>query len=171
MNSDWVVAVIAAASALLGSGITGWFSRGAGVRQAEAAAKAGSEQAQALIQTVSETLAEQRRQQSWTVRRDVYAQFLAAASGGTIDETTSSGLMAVSTRRSVFSESEIRRAFQLVRLEGPDEAAARARELTNLLLRHMPEINQRPGIPSGTARELSAAMEAFVHAARRALGR
>jgi hypothetical protein len=132
-------------------------------------AKAGSEQAQALIHTVGETLAEQRRQQSWAMRRDVYAQYLAAASGGTLDESNSMGALSWSTRRTVFSESEIRRTFQLVRLEGPDDVVDRARELTDMLLSRLDAINTQ--ISPGTARQLSAAMEAFIHAARNALGR
>ncbi|MGW6459925.1 hypothetical protein ACWF94_29025 [Streptomyces sp. NPDC055078] len=59
--SQWGIALIAAGSAVAGGAVTGWFTRSAGHRQAEAARHAGDRQADALLATVQATLDEQRR--------------------------------------------------------------------------------------------------------------
>ncbi|MEU6672404.1 hypothetical protein [Streptomyces sp. NPDC046727] len=73
------IALIAAGSALAGSIVTGWFTRSAGHRQAAAAQHAGDRQADALLQTVQETLKAQRVANDVANRRLVLAEFVRAA--------------------------------------------------------------------------------------------
>ncbi|MEV0445165.1 hypothetical protein AB0I84_23295 [Streptomyces spectabilis] len=58
--------------------MSGWFARGAGLRQAVSAQRAGQQQAQALLDSVQQTLNEQRRQIALDIKRRVHAQLLTA---------------------------------------------------------------------------------------------
>ena len=119
--SEWGIALIAAGSALAGSIITGWFTRIAGGRQAEAARHAGDRQADALLDTVRITLQEQRAVRVLDLRRQTYLKFLEAAE------------IAITTRRTGGGTGDdrlaLQRAFGAVALEGPTEVAQAAREL------------------------------------------
>ncbi|MGW3913185.1 hypothetical protein ACWEBX_16960 [Streptomyces sp. NPDC005070] len=104
--SEWGVALIAAGSAVAGSIVTGWYTRSAGLRQAEAAKHAGERQADALLHTVQATLDEQRRARIDERRRQVYIEFLDVAE---------------SIERGNFSDvSPIVRALAAISLEGPE---------------------------------------------------
>ncbi|MFD9398355.1 hypothetical protein ACFWA4_05980 [Streptomyces sp. NPDC060011] len=83
--SEWGIALIAAGSAVAGSIVTGWYTRSAGLRQAEAAKHAGDRQADALLRTVQDTLVEQRRARLEESRRDTYVEFLKAAHEATVN--------------------------------------------------------------------------------------
>ncbi|MFE0383937.1 hypothetical protein ACFW1F_07605 [Streptomyces bungoensis] len=74
--SEWGVALIAAGSAVAGSIVTGWYTRSAGIRQAEAAKHAGDRQADALLHTVRATLDDQRLARMEDRRRQTYIAFL-----------------------------------------------------------------------------------------------
>ncbi|MFF3947401.1 hypothetical protein ACFYYN_21580 [Streptomyces sp. NPDC001902] len=76
--SEWGIALIVAGSALAGSLITGWLTKNAGRRQAEAARHAGDRQADALLHTVQASLNEQRRARIEDQRRQAYTAFLKA---------------------------------------------------------------------------------------------
>ncbi|MGH3375805.1 MAG: hypothetical protein ACRDP6_13800 [Actinoallomurus sp.] len=125
--SEWGIALIAAGSALGGSVITGWYTRIAGWRQAEAARHAGDRQADALLDTVRMTLEEQRVVRVLDLRRQTYLRFLDAA------ET------AILTRRTGASADDerlgLQRAYGAVLLEGPADVAQAARELIDSLRR------------------------------------
>jgi hypothetical protein len=77
MNELWV-ALIAAGAAIAGGAVTGWFTRSAGVRQAEAARHAGDRQADALLHTVQETLEQQKRAARVTHLQQAIGDFLRA---------------------------------------------------------------------------------------------
>jgi hypothetical protein len=125
--SEWAIALIAAGSALGGSMITGWFTRIAGWRQAEAARHAGNRQADALMATVRLSLEEQRAVRISDLRRQTYLNFLEAAE------------IAILARRTGESTEDqrlaLQRAFGAVLLEGPAEVTQTARELLDLLCR------------------------------------
>lgn len=148
--SDWGVALIAAGSALVGSLITGWLTRSAGERQAEAARHAGDRQADALIDTVRMSLVEQRAVRLLDLRRQTYVQFLEAAEAAILARRTGEG--------PANDRSALQRAFGAVQLEGPDEPARTAGELVNCLRgnHHLDE--------------LAEARRNFINAARNALG-
>jgi hypothetical protein len=110
--SDLEIALIAAGSALAGSIVTGWFTRSAGHRQADAARHAGNRQADALLHTVQATLDEQRRSQAEDRRRQAYVGLLQAAE--------KIGLLG---QRGVEESAALVRASTLVSLEGPGAVA------------------------------------------------
>lgn len=114
--SEWGIALIAAGSAVAGSLVTGWFSRGASIRQAEAARHAGDRQADAALDTVRRTLAEQRAVRVLDQRRESYVRFLAAADTATRAWRSGDGL-------SREERSALQRAHGAVLLEGPAEVA------------------------------------------------
>ncbi|MFF2411772.1 hypothetical protein [Streptomyces sp. NPDC058092] len=117
--SEWVSAAIGAGSAVVGGIVTGWFTRSAGHRQADAAKHAGDRQADALIATVQETLEEQRAQSRWEARRNVYVQFLDAVGS-------------VASRGPITGQPEPvsgMRAYLLLELEGPEEVVRCGRAL------------------------------------------
>lgn len=148
--SDWGTALIAAGSALAGSLVTGWFTRAAGLRQAEAARHAGDRQADALLDTVREQLADQRAVRVRDVRRQTYVRFLDAAETAVLTARTGEGRAEDRTL--------LQRALGAVELEGPDEVARAARELTD-------------GLHAGRSLdELERARRDFRGAAREALG-
>ncbi|MFD5318573.1 hypothetical protein [Streptomyces sp. NPDC127098] len=102
--SEWGIALIAAAAAVAGSLVTGWFARSAGERQAAA-----------MVATVRMSIAEQRSVRMLEQRRVTYLRFLEAAEGRATDRAA------------------LRRAFDAVTLEGPTEVAESARTLVDRL--------------------------------------
>jgi hypothetical protein len=125
--SEWGVALIAASSALAGSLITGWFTRSAGNRQADAARHAGNRQADALLDTVRMTMQEQRAVRLLDLRRQTYVQFLEAAEVAILTRSTGEG--------HANDHPTLQRAYGAVSLEGPPEVTARAKRLVERLLR------------------------------------
>jgi hypothetical protein len=123
--SEWATALIAAGSALTGSLITGWYSRTAGERQAEAARHAGDRQADAMLETVRMTLEEERAVRLSDTRRQTYVRFLEA------------GETAILAQRTGDSHPEdraaLQRAYGGVQLEGPAAVALPARALMDAL--------------------------------------
>ncbi|KAF5990808.1 hypothetical protein [Streptomyces sp. WAC00263] len=148
--TDWGIAVLAAGSALLGSLVTGWFTRGAGERQAAAARHAGNRQADALLETVRMTLEEQRAARLHDTRRQTYARFLEAAEANLLARRTGEGQPT--------DRSGLQRALATVLLEGPDEAARAARQLAELVDRS-----------SSSLDDLEGARRNFVEAAQQGL--
>ncbi|RBM12659.1 hypothetical protein [Streptomyces sp. PT12] len=146
---EWGVALIAAGSALAGSLVTGWFSRAAGSRQAEAARHAGDRQADALLETVRMTLGEQRDARVQDVRRQTYVRFLEAAEGAILARRTGEGQAS--------ARAALHQALAAVDLEGPDAVAAAARGFVSGL-----RADEAPG-------DLGRARETFAEAARAAL--
>jgi hypothetical protein len=114
----WGVALISVCSALAGSLITGWFTRSAGDRQAEAARYAGSRQADAMLATVQASLGQQRAERLLDSRRQTYLSFLAAVDAVIMAERTGDDPGG--------SRAALRRALGAVQLEGPAEAARTA---------------------------------------------
>ncbi|MGW3957790.1 hypothetical protein ACWEKM_44570 [Streptomyces sp. NPDC004752] len=149
--TEWGVALLAAGSALFGSLVTGWFARGAGERQAEAARHAGNRQADAMIETARMTLEEQRAARLHEARRQTYARFLEAAEATLLTRRTGEGHPA--------DRPGLQRALGAVLIEGPDEAERAARRFAGLV-----------GASSSSLDELEDARREFVAAARRALG-
>ncbi|MER0244372.1 hypothetical protein AAHZ94_20680 [Streptomyces sp. HSW2009] len=147
--SEWSIALIAAGSALAGSLATGWFTRSAGARQAEAARHAGDRQADALLDTVRMTLLDQRAVRLLDLRRQTYVRFLEAA------ET--SALVRRTGEREAGERAALQRAFGAVRLEGPDAVVDAAREVVGLV--------RREGSPD----ELDRARQRFIAECRTAL--
>lgn len=117
--NEWGIALIAAGSALAGSLVTGWFSRSAGIRQAEAARHAGDRQADAALDTVRLTLLEQRAVRVLDLRRQTYVAFLEAAEVAMLAGRTGIGVGGGDS-------SALQRAFGAVTLEGPAEVARAA---------------------------------------------
>ncbi|MQY14479.1 hypothetical protein SRB5_46460 [Streptomyces sp. RB5] len=146
--SDWGIALIAAGAALAGSIVTGWYARSAGLRQAEAARHAGDRQAEALLESVRLTLEGAEAQRRLTLRRQTYADFLAAADARTLLDRRGRG--------TGDEESHLQRAHGGIALEGPEEVTTAADALVAALRGH------------ARADELSAARADFVTAARRA---
>lgn len=126
--SDWGIALIAAGSAVAGSIVTGWYTRNAGVKQAEATRHAGDRQADALNDTVRLTLREQASLRMLDARRQTYAQFL------TVFETVVSA--GRTGRGDPGDGADLQRALATVALEGPAEVEAAARDLVKRLRRH-----------------------------------
>ncbi|MEW2166040.1 hypothetical protein AB0912_24005 [Streptomyces sp. NPDC007084] len=145
------IALLAAGSALLGSVVTGWFTRGAGHRQAEAARHAGDRQAAAVLETARMTLEEQRAVRLNEERRRAYTRFLEAAEATVLARRTGEGQPT--------GRQELQQSLGAVLLEGPggvEEAARRFAEVA--------------GRSGGTLDDLERARKAFVDAAREALG-
>lgn len=130
--SEWGIALIAAGSAILGSIVTGWFTRGAGKRQATAAIQAGERQAEALLSTVQETLEEQRRTRVGDARRQAYLQFVSAVDGYAVVI----GLPLVQRGANGVEKAQgaLQTALSLVELEGPPEVFEAAEQLLEDLL-------------------------------------
>ncbi|KIZ19693.1 hypothetical protein SNA_00450 [Streptomyces natalensis ATCC 27448] len=147
--SEWGVALIAAGSAIAGSVVTGWYSRSAGIRQAEAARHAGDRQADALVESVRLTTQAEARQRSLALRRQTYVEFLGAAEARILTDRTGRGASD--------DEALLQRALSGVALEGPPEIAAAAHHLVDCLRRHEP--------PD----DLQHAKQAFVSAAQECL--
>ncbi|MGX2996438.1 hypothetical protein JNUCC64_19550 [Streptomyces sp. JNUCC 64] len=143
---DWGIALIAAGAALAGSVVTGWYARGAGLRQAEAARHAGDRQADAVLESVRMTLRAEAEHRESALRRQVYAEFLGAAEARLLAERTGRG--------GADGDVALQRALGGVLLEGPSEVADAARHLVDGLRRH-----ERPD-------ELQRAKLAFVSVAR-----
>ncbi|WP_445279660.1 hypothetical protein [Streptomyces sp. DSM 118148] len=122
--SEWGVALIAAGSAVAGSIVTGWYTRSAGIRQAEAAKHAGDRQADALLHTVQATLDEQRRTRIDERRRHVYTEFLKVAEDiAWLDASDTQSLTA------------LLRALSGVSLEGPLTVEGAAHQLAQSVKR------------------------------------
>lgn len=147
----WVIALISAGSAVVGSGVTGWFTRNAGDRQAEAARYAGSRQADALLETVRMTLEEQRAERVLDSRRRTYLDFLAAA-----DAILTAGRGGDGARD---SRAALVRAIGAVQLEGPPAVTKTAESLIAHLL----------GDTGRSPDDRDQARKAFLEAARAAL--
>ncbi|MFF9312339.1 hypothetical protein ACF1BS_15655 [Streptomyces sp. NPDC014748] len=148
--SEWGIALIAAGAAIAGSVVTGWYSRSAGIRQADAARHAGDRQAEALLESVRMTVRGEAEQRALAVRRQVYAAFLGAAEARVLAERTGRG-------GEQGDAVLLQRALGEVVLEGPSDVAAAAARLVDALRRHEP--------PD----DLNRAKLAFVTEARRAL--
>ncbi|MGW8378378.1 hypothetical protein [Streptomyces sp. ODS28] len=121
--NDWATALIAAGSAIAGSVVTGWYTRSAGFRQAAAARHAGDRQADAVLESVRMTLRAEADQRALALRRQTYADFLAAAE-------------AKIRRGQADDDVALQRALGGVLLEGPAEATAAAQHLVDCLRRH-----------------------------------
>ncbi|MEV5984964.1 hypothetical protein AB0L85_08055 [Streptomyces sp. NPDC052051] len=128
--SEWGVALIAAGAAVAGSVVTGWFGRSAGLRQAEAARRAGDRQAEALLESVRMTLRGEEQQRALALRRQIYAEFLAAVEAKVLVERANRGTGE--------EELVLRRAHSAVVLEGPTEVTATASRVVEALRRHQP---------------------------------
>ncbi|MFJ9851124.1 hypothetical protein [Streptomyces sp. NPDC101150] len=124
---EWGIALIAAGAALAGSLVTGWYTRSAGTRQAEAARHAGDRQADALLETVRLTLQEQRAVRVLDLRRQTYVAFLEAAEVVMLTSRTGIGVSG--------DGAALQRAFGAVALEGPVEVARAAGEVVDGLRR------------------------------------
>ncbi|MGH3240181.1 MAG: hypothetical protein ACRDNL_07355 [Spirillospora sp.] len=148
--ADWGIALIAAGSALGGSMITGWYARVAGKRQAEAARHAGDRQADALLDTVRMTLAEQRAVRVLDGRRQTYLRFLEAAEISILTRTT--------WEKAEGERLALQRALGALVLEGPSGVTRAARDLVELLHRE-----------SGSPDDLEKAKSLFVEKAQAAL--
>ncbi|MBY8869216.1 hypothetical protein [Streptomyces sennicomposti] len=148
--SEWGIALIAAGAAIAGSVVTGWYSRSAGIRQADAARHAGDRQAEALLESVRMTVRGEAEQRALAVRRQVYAGFLGVAEARVLAERTGRG-------GDQGDAVLLQRALGEVVLEGPSDVAAAAARLVDALRRHEP--------PD----DLNRAKLAFVTEARRAL--
>ncbi|WP_331728789.1 hypothetical protein OG693_39415 (plasmid) [Streptomyces sp. NBC_01259] len=148
--SEWVSAAIGAGSAVFGGVVTGWFTRSAGHRQADAAAHAGNRQADALIATVQVTLDEQRDARALDRRREAYAQFL--------DAMQSLHLGASSEPADLLGASHAR---NLVILEGPPSVTDAAHKYFYAVAAEL-----RSGDDEGAA---DATYKAFMQAATAAL--
>ncbi|MFI9760989.1 hypothetical protein ACIHFB_23935 [Streptomyces sp. NPDC051963] len=144
--SDWAIALIAAGSAIAGSAVTGWYARGAGIRQAAAARHAGDRQADALLESVGMTLRAESGHREFALRRQTYAEFLGAAETRILTERNGRG--------QPDDDVALQRALGGVLLEGPPDVAAAAQHLVDCLRRH-----ERPD-------ELTRAKLAFVSAAQ-----
>lgn len=132
--SEWAIALIAAGSAIGGSVVTGWYTRGAGIKQAEAARHAGDRQADALLDTVRMTLHEGADVRVLDLRRQTYVHFLEAAEAAIVANRTGIG-SGISPAGDV---ANLQRALVGVTLEGPAEVSQAARELVDRLRRHVP---------------------------------
>ncbi len=137
--SDWGVALIAAGSAIAGSVVTGWLTRRAGLRQAAAAQLAGEEQAaaarhageqqaEAVLKTVQQTLEAQARAQRLEAKREVYVAFLQAAQALVEDRKRDRGAL------DEVLLSEAQRTYQVLRLDGPNNVAAKAHYLMQAIV-------------------------------------
>ncbi|CAL9379731.1 hypothetical protein [Streptomyces sp. enrichment culture] len=147
MDELWI-ALIAAGSAVLGSLVTGWLTRSAGLRQAEAAKHAGDRQADSALLIMQATLDDQRRSRIEERRRLVYGEFLEAATDFTSD------------RSSREFDRKLQKTFTHVVLEGPDDVALKAAQYTHLL-RNPDREDPDP---------VTVAHTQYINAARRTLG-
>ncbi|GHG15462.1 hypothetical protein GCM10018777_31510 [Streptomyces albogriseolus] len=147
MDELWI-ALIAAGSAVLGSLVTGWLTRSAGLRQAEAAKHAGDRQADAALHIMQKTLDDQRRARIEERRRQVYGAFLEAATDFSSDRDNSE-----------FSK-QLQKALTQVVLEGPDTVVLKAIRYTRSL-RELDLGNTDPAASAHTD---------YIDAARDALG-
>ncbi|MEU5737029.1 hypothetical protein ABZ784_03405 [Streptomyces tendae] len=147
MDELWI-ALIAAGSAVLGSLVTGWLTRSAGLRQAEAAKHAGDRQADAALHIMQETLDDQRRARIEERRRQVYGAFLEAATDFSSDRDNSE-----------FSK-QLQKALTQVVLEGPDPVVLKALHYTRSLRE----------LDLGNTDPATSAHAQYIHAARDALG-
>lgn len=136
-------------AAVFGSAVTGWFTRGAGRRQADATRHAGDRQADAALETMRQTLDDQRAQRVLDRRRDVYGTFLAVAESVAAARRTGEGDRG--------DRAELYRAMSRLALEGPGEVEDAARALVDRL-----RGNRAPAEVDQAARE-------FIAAARRVL--
>lgn len=151
--SEWGVALIAAGSAVAGSIATGWYTRNAGLRQAEAAKHAGNRQADALLDTVRANLDEQRRSRIEDRRRQAYVAFLEAAQKVVLmDRDTPAGL------------ADLTSAAALVTLEGPTAVEAAANDVLSAVNAYR---SQDEG--SRNADAFLAARQSYLRAVRAAL--
>lgn len=153
--SEWGIALIAAGAVLAGSAVTGFYARNAGHRQAAAAEKAGTAQANALMATVQATLDEQRAARAMDQRRKTYVQFLEVA---------------LMPRHTADLEREAKQrmetALSLIHLEGPSEVIRAAQEYVRML-----DWAFANGEAAQDYREaLWPAESQFLHTAREALG-
>ncbi|MEU7421182.1 hypothetical protein [Streptomyces antibioticus] len=126
--SEWAIALIAAGSAVAGSVVTGWYTRTAGIRQADAARHAGDRQADALLDSVRMTLRAESDHREFALRRQIYAEFLGSAEARILAERNGRG--------QADDEVALQRALSGVLLEGPPEAATAAQHLVDSLRRH-----------------------------------
>ncbi|MDX2705817.1 hypothetical protein PV350_23575 [Streptomyces sp. PA03-6a] len=118
--SELGIALIAAGSALAGGALTGWFTRSAGQRQAEAARHAGDRQADALLHTVQATLDEQRRARVEEHRRSAYSGLLMAVEELENEQPPNHGMVTERPRATGYElRTAVMAAMQRVRLEGP----------------------------------------------------
>ncbi|MFJ5307951.1 hypothetical protein [Streptomyces sp. NPDC088350] len=115
--SEWAIALIAAASAIAGSVVTGWYTRSAGIRQADA-----------LLESVRMTLRAESDHREFALRRQTYAEFLGAAEARILAERNGRG--------GPDDEVLLQRALSGVLLEGPADAVAAAQHLVDCLRRH-----------------------------------
>ncbi|MFJ3799954.1 hypothetical protein ACIPSJ_27190 [Streptomyces sp. NPDC090088] len=148
--TEWGIAALAAGSALLGSLVTGWFARGAGEQQAEAARHAGNRQADAMLETVRMTLEEQRAARLHEARRQIYARYVEVVEAALLARRTGEGQPG--------DRPGLQRALGAVLLEGPDEVAGTARRFADLV-----------GMSSSSLDDLERAGRDFTGAAQQVL--
>lgn len=143
--TEWLVALCAA---LIGAGA----ALAGSVISARGAREAGERQAEAALHTLRLTVAEQRAARLHDQRRQAYVRFLEAADAVLVTRRTGEGQPS--------DLPDLQRACGIVLLEGPEELAAAARALMELL-------RGRSASPD----ELDARREGFIEAARAALAR
>ncbi len=151
---DLGIALIAAGSALAGSGLTGLFTILAGRRQAAAAQYAGDKQATAVLVSVQQTLDEQRVARLQDARRNVYASFVASAEQEA-DKRSQGAFAQVSQ-----NVMDVDIALSLVKLEGPPDVYDKARRAHFVL-----------GVENFTMGSFEAKLGAFIDAAQEVLNR
>ncbi|MEW2621859.1 hypothetical protein [Streptomyces sp. NPDC048106] len=140
--NEWLIALLAA---LIGAGA----ALGGSVISARSTREAGQRQAAAALEALRLSTVEQRAARVHDQRRQAYVRFLEAA--GAVTETRRTGEGRPGDR------TDVRRAHDLVLLEGPAEVAAAATALMEQI--------RRDGRPDA----LDRAREAFLHEARTAL--
>lgn len=133
---EFGIAVLAAAAAVAGGVITGWFTHRAAERQADAARHAGDRQADAMLESVriqAEAtldavrlqLDSDRAERARAQRRRIYEQFVDAVDAWASGATAGGGGGA--------DRAQAERAFGTLLFEGPDEVADRARDMLLML--------------------------------------
>ncbi|MFJ1827442.1 hypothetical protein [Streptomyces sp. NPDC088178] len=139
MGSEWVSALIGAGAAVVGGIVTGWFSRAAGFRQAEAAVEAANRQVEALLETTQGSLLAASAAAKRQEQREAYLALLNAVdrsldlnskvTQGQLDHQTIEKMEEVT--------NQVRAAVTVVDVVGPDavrEAAEAIRDSSRVAL-------------------------------------
>lgn len=129
--SEWVSALIGAGSAVAGGIVTGWYSRAAGFRQAEAAETAANRQVEALLESTRKSLGAASEAAKRQEQREAYLALLnavdqsldlnSAVAGEMPDQQTVARMEEVTNR--------IRAAVTLVDVVGPDSVRRAAEDM------------------------------------------
>ncbi|MGW1468467.1 hypothetical protein ACWCPT_29495 [Streptomyces sp. NPDC002308] len=157
--SEWVSALIGAGSAVAGGIVTGWYSRAAGFRQAEAAETAANRQVEALLESTRKSLGAASEAAKRQEQREAYLALLNAVdqsldllptvAGEMPDQQTVARMEEVTNR--------IRAAVTLVDVVGPDSVREAAEAM---------RASSREALYGITAASLPASTEAIAEAVR-----